>query len=66
MQLNKIARVFEDIGGYYFCDDVRPLDARGFAYPTKAEAQRAAVRDGYTHGIGSGMYRDGVSKLITD
>jgi hypothetical protein len=54
----KIARIFEDIGGYFICDDDDDiLDARGYAHCTKAEAMRAAAEQGYTHARGSGTYR---------
>jgi hypothetical protein len=53
----RVARVFEDVGGYYVCDDAEDfLDMRGRAYDTKAEALRAANRSGYTHATGSGTY----------
>ena len=57
---NTVARVFEDVGGYYVCDDSLPyLDARGYAHKTKSEAMRAAFEQGYTHAVGSGAYRQG-------
>jgi len=37
------ARVFEDVGGYYWCDEHGPLDTRGRAHPTKVSACRAAI-----------------------
>lgn len=55
----KVARIFEDVGGYYICDDdANMLDARGRAYETKADALRAAASgpDAYTHATGSGTY----------
>ncbi len=53
--MEKVARIFEDIGGYYICDDANDtLDARGTAHKTKADAMRAAVQSGYTHAAGSG------------
>lgn len=53
-----IARIFEDVGGYYICDDsLDYLDARGAAYPNKASAMRSAAEQGYTHARGSGTYR---------
>lgn len=56
----KTARIFYDVKGYYVCDDAgKFLDTRGHAYPTKAEALRAALCNGYTHAVGSGCYRDG-------
>ena len=58
--MKKTARIFEDIGGYYVCDDdLDYLDARGRAHATKAAALRAAWESGYTHAVGSGCYRDG-------
>jgi hypothetical protein len=51
--------IFEDVDGYHICDVDGPLDARGKAYPTKAEALRAALYEGYTHAEGSGTYRNG-------
>ena len=62
--MKKVARIFEDVGGYYVCSDELPyLDARGPSYRTKAAAQRAAKEMGYTHAIGSGCYKRGVRKL---
>jgi len=53
----KLARIFEDVGGYYVCDEeLDYLDASGKSYKTKAEAQRAAKEMGYTHAVGSGTY----------
>ena len=45
-----VARIFEDVGGYYICSEALDyLDARGTAYQSKAEAMRSAyaslVRD---------------------
>ena len=55
-----MARIFEDVGGYYVCsDDSDCLDARGNGYDTKAAALRAAYAAGYTHAIGSGAYKQG-------
>jgi len=52
-----VARIFEDVGGYFVCSDkLDYLDARGKPYPTKAAAQRAAKEAGYTHFVGSGSY----------
>jgi hypothetical protein len=52
----RIARIFEDIGGLYVCDDSADcLDARGRAYATAAEARSAAWHSGYTHAVGSGV-----------
>lgn len=58
-----VARIFEDVGGYYICDEDGPLDARGKAYDTKADALRAAATCGYTHAIGSGCYWTGTRKI---
>jgi hypothetical protein len=56
----KTARIFEDVGGYYVCDDADDfLDARGRGYQTKAAALRAAWESGYDRAIGSGCYRPG-------
>lgn len=56
----RTARIFADVGGYFVCDNNSGyLDTRGRAYSTKQAAQLAAVEAGYTHGIGSGMTRDG-------
>jgi len=53
-----IARIFEDIGGYYICDDsLDYLDMRGSCSKTRAEAMRRAADCGYTHARGSGTYR---------
>jgi len=53
-----IARIFQEPTGlYHVCNDAGPLDARGTGHRTKAEAMRAAARDGYTHARGSGTYR---------
>ena len=61
----KVARIFEESDGrYYICDNnLDYLDARGYGYPTKAEAMRAAKDMGYTHAIGSGTYWTGIRKL---
>jgi hypothetical protein len=43
-----VVRVFEDVGGFYFCDDsLDYLDARGPAFPTRAAATRAAIAGQY-------------------
>ena len=35
----KVVRVFEDVGGYFCCDDTLPyLDTRGESFPTVREA----------------------------
>ncbi len=60
----KIARIFEEVTGkYHICDEDGPLDARGHAHDTKADAMRAAARDGYTHCVGSGTYRKGIHRI---
>ncbi len=60
----RIARVFEESGGFHFsCNSLDYLDARGKAYKTKADALRAAFRCGYTHATGSGCYRKGVNVI---
>lgn len=63
--MKKIARIFEDEGKYYFCDDtLEYLDARGTNYPTKADAQKAAAESGYTHMVGSGTYHKSKIQII--
>jgi len=53
----KLARIFEDAGGYFVCSDkLDYLDARGKPYRTKKAAQQAAKEMGYTHCVGSGSY----------
>ena len=60
MKTNLTARIFSDIGGYYWCDRNLPyIDTRGGPYASKSAAMRSAYVHGYTHGIGSGVYRDG-------
>lgn len=55
--LKKIARIFEDVNGYYICDENSDvLDTRGRVYNTKISAMQAALQGGYTHAIGSGTY----------
>jgi hypothetical protein len=54
----KVARIFEDVGGYYICDDgMDYLDARGTAFNSKAYAMKIAAQSGYTHARGSGTYK---------
>lgn len=54
----KIARIFEDTGGYYICNDnCEYLDARGTAYKYKSSAMKSAKMYGYTHARGSGTYK---------
>lgn len=66
--MSRTARVFEGRDGdYYVCsDDLDHLDERGPSYESKASAMRAAARDGYTHAVGSGTYRDGVTSLLPE
>lgn len=52
----KVARIFADIDGYYWCDDDGPLDKSGQVHKTKAGAMESACRDGYRFAIGSGTY----------
>ena len=73
--MRAVARIFDDVGGYYVCSDAinptcsvtggrkRYLAARGRCYPTKAAAMRAAAEMGYTHCAGSGTYYDGVRAI---
>ena len=62
--MRAVARIFDDVGGYYVCSDaINHLDARGRCYPTKAAAMRAAAEMGYTHCAGSGTYYDGVRAI---
>lgn len=62
--MNKTARIFEDVGGYYICDESSEfLDACGSSYSRISDALRAAIYNGYTHAIGSGTYWDGVKKI---
>lgn len=64
--MSSIARIFEDFRGYFVCDeDLEYLDARGTAYPTKAQAMRAAYIAGYTYGIGSGTYKPKQTAALT-
>lgn len=59
-----VARVFEDVGGYFVCgEDLGFFDARGTPAKNKAEALRRAVMCGYTHAVGSGTYWDGVRRI---
>lgn len=61
---SNIARIFEDVGGYHVCSDaLSHLDARGRGYATKADALRAAVREGYTHAVGSGAPWEGTRRI---
>lgn len=48
--MKKIAYIFADSGGFYFCDSSEDyLDARGPSYKNKTCAIRAASNYGYTH-----------------
>ncbi len=38
----RIAYIFQDVGGWYVCDDAGPLDTRGKAHSTKTAAIAAA------------------------
>lgn len=59
-----IARIFEDVGGYYVCDErLNYFDTRRYRHPNKSSALRSALRNGYTHAIGSGCYWQGVKKI---
>jgi hypothetical protein len=51
------ARVFEDVGGYYWCDEHGPLDTRGRAHPTKVSACRAAIEHAITQGFSTVILR---------
>jgi hypothetical protein len=56
----KTARIFEDVGGYYFCDDGLPyLDTRGTSYDTVTAARQAAWESGYNYAVGSGAPASG-------
>jgi len=62
--VKRVARVFEDVDGYYVCsDDLGYLETRGGSYSTKAAAMRVASQLGYTHCTGSGTYHDGVRAI---
>lgn len=58
--MRKVCRVFEDVGGWYFCDEdnvqkTNMLDTRGRNYKTPLEAKRAAKRlFQYTHAFTNG------------
>ena len=57
-----MARIFEDVGGYFVCDDgLDYLDSRGVAHDTKRDALISAYSRGYSHAVGSGCYRPGRS-----
>jgi hypothetical protein len=58
-------RVFEDIGGYYYCDDSLPyLDTRGQAYKTKAMATRVAIENGDYKPEQITLVGSGVSRFV--
>jgi len=47
--------IFEDVGGWYACDDAGPLDIGGRCYPSKNAAIAAARQSGqWTHYIVAG------------
>lgn len=53
----KVARIFEDVGGYHICDDsLSYLRMSDYPLQTKAEALRSAFYNGYSYAIGSGTY----------
>ena len=56
--MSHVARIFKEVDGrYYVCSEKSELlDARGTGHLTKRQAMIAALRDGYTYGIGSGTY----------
>ena len=59
-----IAIIFEDVGGYFYCDaDSECLAACGTPSKTKGQAMRRAAASGYTHAEGSGTYWDGVQTI---
>ena len=52
--MKKTIRIFEDVGGYYVCDnDLDYLDTRGACFPTVRAAlnycRDVLTMDGYTH-----------------
>jgi len=50
----KTVYIFRDVGGWYACDDLGPLDICGPCYPSKNAAIAAARRSGWTHYIVAG------------
>ena len=59
-----VARLFFEHDGIHICDDSSEyLDARGYAYQSKAEALRQAHLDGYAHAVGSGTSWDGIKRI---
>lgn len=65
--MSHIARIFEDVGGFYINDEQETLlRTDGKCYPTKKEALLTAYRSGYTHAVGSGTYyRNGVHSIAS-
>ena len=63
-----IARIYRTGAGKYRVCSVRDRTAGAFdpKYDTKADAMRAALDSGYTHGTGSGMYHSGVRELRSE
>ena len=56
VDIENIARISAGANGYYITAEVEGhIDERGTAYPTKANARRAAKAAGYTHAVGSGV-----------
>ena len=56
-----VARIFEDVGGYFICDNSLPyLDTRGSAFPSRRAAIaglkqfRKYIPEGYTHYLSKG------------
>lgn len=62
----KIARIFTDTDGYYWCDNTGPLDKSGQVHTTKAAAMEAACRDGYRYATGSGTYWGNAIRAIPE
>ncbi len=59
-----VARIFEDVGGYYVCNDAaKSLIKRTDPYSTKAAALREAASRGFTHAVGSGTYWDSIRRI---
>lgn len=62
-QTRRVARIFEDVGGYFVCaNDLPYLDARGRAYRSRRHAVRwlreqavyCAMMEPYTHYVTAG------------
>lgn len=55
----KIARIFRHTDGLIYVqpEEAAGLDSSGPGHASKAEAIRAAIKAGYTHGKGSGTYQ---------